>query len=168
LIPTSALTFSAKVTSSGARRRNCSRSHQAERPLFGRSVRCRRVRWSAHQPVAHQLADKSCGISLRITAGGVRPHRGEMKSANVHGRVLPRRHALPIGPPVDVGLTTFSLRGRTTPSHPLPAFLATRPPPASAKSPCLSVIWCHESCHASRRPLGRGAISGPPSPRLAF
>ena len=38
LIPTSALTFSAKVTSSGARRRNCSRSHQAERPLFVAAV----------------------------------------------------------------------------------------------------------------------------------
>jgi len=52
LIPTSALTFSAKVTSSGARRRNCSRSHHAERPLFGRSVRCRWVRWR-HPSLSH-------------------------------------------------------------------------------------------------------------------
>ena len=31
--------------------------------------------------------------------------------------LLPPRHALPVGPPVDVGPTTFSLRGGRSPSH---------------------------------------------------
>jgi hypothetical protein len=67
------------------------------------------------------------------------------------GRVLPPRHALPVGPPVDAGPTTFSLRGGRSPSHlPSSGVIRCKEPISGAHiSSSVSGSSLHEWLHAA-------------------
>jgi hypothetical protein len=121
-------------------------------------------RCSAHQPVAHELADKSCGISLRITAGGVRPHRG----AKIEVGERPRPGAA--SAPRASGWATcrrrtddllITRRKDSVASALYQRFQQHGRPQRARDSPCVSVVSCLESCHTSRPPRARVTLGRP-------